>query len=177
MDQLHEELIHEDLTDRYRTHRCVDVCPWHRHAPGQCYSAARLGLPRRDGMIYLIEDNEALRRSLTECLQEVAGLQVGGACGTEGEAVHWLNRHGSRWRVAVVDLFLLEGSGLGVIARCRQRHPWQKMVVLTHYATPDIRRRALALGADAVFDKASELDAFFAYCAEHAGCELPALQG
>lgn len=127
-------------------------------------------------MIYLIEDNDALRRTLTEWLQDVAGLQVGGACGTESEAVHWLHHHGPRWRLAVVDLFLLEGSGLGVIARCRQRQPCQKMVVLTHYATPDIRRRALALGADAVFDKASELDAFFAYCAEHAGCQRPALQ-
>ena len=38
------------------------------------------------------------------------------------------------------------------------------MVVLTNYATSDIRRRSMALGADAVFDKSSELDELFAYC-------------
>jgi DNA-binding NarL/FixJ family response regulator len=38
------------------------------------------------------------------------------------------------------------------------------VVVLTNYATPDIRRRALALGADAVFDKTNELDKFLGYC-------------
>jgi CheY-like chemotaxis protein len=40
------------------------------------------------------------------------------------------------------------------------------MVVLTNYATPDIRKRALALGADAVFDKTLELEDFLAYCAD-----------
>ena len=61
-------------------------------------------------------------------------------------------------------MFLREGSGLGVLAGCRQREPHQKVVVLTNFATPDIRQRSLALGADAVFDKSNELDEFFAYC-------------
>lgn len=33
-------------------------------------------------------------------------------------------------------------------------------------ATPEVRRRVAELGADAVFDKTTELDALFAYCAE-----------
>ena len=48
--------------------------------------------------------------------------------------------------------------------RCADRKPSQKVVVLTNYATPDIRRRALAMGADAIFDKTLELDQFLAYC-------------
>ena len=40
------------------------------------------------------------------------------------------------------------------------------MVLLTNYATPEIRKRAMALGADAVFDKSSELDDLLAYCIE-----------
>ncbi len=50
------------------------------------------------------------------------------------------------------------------MAGCRKRGPYQKVVVLTNYATSDIRRRSMALGADAVFDKSSELDELFAYC-------------
>lgn len=121
-------------------------------------------------MIYLVEDNEALRTSLIAMLREFAGLEVSGSSGTEQEATDWLQAHGQQWRLAVVDLFLLQGSGLGVVSGFRQRQPWQKMVVLTNYATPDIRRRSLALGADAVFDKGRELDEFLAYCGRHAGC-------
>ena len=119
-------------------------------------------------MIYLVEDNDALRRSLIAMLTEGAQLPVCGWSSTEQEATEWLQQHRSQWRLAVVDLFLLQGSGLGVVSQLREREPWQKMVVLTNYATPDIRRRALALGADAVFDKAKEMDAFLDYCRQAA---------
>lgn len=119
-------------------------------------------------MIYLVEDNDALRHSLVAMLREFAQLDVSGSSGTEQEATDWLQAHGPHWRLAVVDLFLLQGSGLGVVSSFRSRQPWQKMVVLTNYATPDIRRRSLALGADAVFDKGRELDHFLAYCSAHA---------
>lgn len=117
-------------------------------------------------MIYLVEDNAALRSSLIAMLKEFAHLEVSDSSGTEQEATAWLQRHGEQWRLAVVDLFLLQGSGLGVVSSLRERRPWQKIVVLTNYATPDIRRRSLALGADAVFDKGQELDDFFAFCSE-----------
>ena len=48
--------------------------------------------------------------------------------------------------------------------RCRQRELYQKVVVLTNYATPDIRQRAMALGADAVFDKSTELEELIESC-------------
>ena len=124
-------------------------------------------------MIYLVEDNEALRSSLIAMLGEFAQLDVSGSSGTEQEATDWLRRHGPQWRLAVVDLFLLQGSGLGVVSSFREREPWQKIVVLTNYATPDIRRRSLALGADAVFDKGKELDAFLAYCGQMAPDATP----
>jgi len=39
-------------------------------------------------------------------------------------------------------------------------------VVLSNFATPEIRRRALALGAARVFDKSRDLDALIDYCDE-----------
>jgi DNA-binding NarL/FixJ family response regulator len=115
-------------------------------------------------MIYLVEDNDVVRDSLASMLQEVANVKVAGAASNELDATEWLLGHPDEWQMAVVDLFLLQGSGLGVLASCAKRKPTQKVVVLTNYATPDIRRRALALGADAVFDKTQELDKFLAYC-------------
>ena len=40
----------------------------------------------------------------------------------EKEAKAWLVT-GSRWHMAVIDLFLLDGSGLGVLAAMRSREP------------------------------------------------------
>ncbi|MDO9277865.1 MAG: response regulator [Polaromonas sp.] len=115
-------------------------------------------------MIYLVEDNDVVRDSIASMLKEIANVKVAGVASTEAEATEWLLGHPDGWQMAVVDLFLLQGSGLGILTRCANRKPSQKVVVLTNYATPDIRRRALALGADAVFDKTNELDKFLGYC-------------
>lgn len=115
---------------------------------------------------YLAEDNETILQNLIESLQEIATVKITGHGATEAEATCWLNLHDGQWHLAIVDLFLKEGSGLGVLAGCRNREDYQKVVVLTNYATPEIRRRALQLGADAVFDKSSELDELFDYCIE-----------
>ncbi|MEO8020343.1 response regulator [Polaromonas sp.] len=113
---------------------------------------------------YLVEDNQTILENLIETLEEIASVTVIGHAATESEARRWLSLHDGQWQLAVVDMFLREGSGLGVLAGCRQREPHQKVVVLTNFATPDIRQRSMALGADAVFDKSNELDEFFAYC-------------
>ncbi|HQR99409.1 MAG TPA: response regulator [Polaromonas sp.] len=115
---------------------------------------------------YLAEDNKIIRDNLIDTLEEIAHVKVVAHAVTQAEASHWLTLHDGTWHLAIVDLFLKEGSGLGVLAGCRNREPYQKVVVLTNYATPEIRRRAAELGADAVFDKTTELDALLAYCAE-----------
>ena len=43
--------------------------------------------------------------------------------------------------------------------------PDARRVVLTNYATPDMRRRCAELGAHRVFDKSAELEELLAYCA------------
>jgi len=115
---------------------------------------------------YLAEDNETVLENLIEALQEICAVTVTGFGTTQAEASRWLTLHDGEWHLAIVDLFLKEGSGLGVLAGCRNREPYQKVVVLTNYATREIRRRSAELGADAVFDKSSELEGLFAYCIE-----------
>jgi len=113
---------------------------------------------------YLAEDNETIRENLIETLQEIADVSVVAHSATQAETSQWLTTHHGTWHLAIVGLYLKGGSGLGVLAGCRHREPYQKVVILTNYATPEIRRRAAALGADAVFDKSTELDELFAYC-------------
>lgn len=114
--------------------------------------------------VFLVEDNALIRENLVVALEELADMRVVAWAETEGQAATWLRSHPADWQVAVIDLFLRAGSGLGVLRACRHRGPRQRAVVLTNYADVDIRAQCLALGADAVFDKSTELDDFLAFC-------------
>ena len=115
---------------------------------------------------YLAEDNQTILDNLIATLEEIADVKIAAHAATQAEATRWLTLQDGSWHLAIVDLFLKEGSGLGVLSGCRNREPYQKVVVLTNYATPAIRSRACDLGADAVFDKSTELDALYAFCIE-----------
>jgi len=114
--------------------------------------------------VFLVEDSKTIRDNLVPTLKDLAQADVIGVAEGEHEAASWLGDAPDGWDLAVVDLFLKEGSGLGVLRRLQNRLPRQRAVVLTNYPTESIRMRSLALGADAVFDKSTELDAFFEFC-------------
>jgi DNA-binding NarL/FixJ family response regulator len=113
---------------------------------------------------YIVEDNTTIRENLIGALEELASIDSLGWAETENDARRWLADHGRGWDLAIVDLFLKQGSGLGVLEACRGRDCGQRVVVLSNYATPDMRRRCEQLGADAVFDKSNEIDALVEYC-------------
>ena len=96
---------------------------------------------------YIVEDSATIRENLISALEEIASVKVVGFAETESEASRWLSDNNGVWQLAIVDLFLKEGSGLGVLRNCRNRADYQKMIVLTNYATKDIRERCGELGA------------------------------
>ena len=79
--------------------------------------------------------------------------------------------HG-QWRLIVVDLFLAAGSGLDVLQAAQGRASGRRAVVLSNYATPDVRMRCAQLGVDAVFDKSNEIDALVDYCVQHSATPM-----
>jgi len=111
----------------------------------------------------LVEDNNTIRETLVPALSELAKAEVVAVAATAATAREAVERRDD-WQLIVVDLFLAAGSGLEVIEAVRHRRAGQSVFVLSNYATADMRRRCLALGADAVFDKSTELDAFFERC-------------
>ncbi|HUR89541.1 MAG TPA: response regulator [Ramlibacter sp.] len=113
---------------------------------------------------YIVEDNATIRENLIGTLEELASIESLGWAETEIDATKWLAEHTHGWELAIVDLFLKQGSGLGVIEACRSRDAAQRVVVLSNYATADMRKRCIELGADAVFDKSNEIDALVEYC-------------
>ncbi|MGA8784414.1 MAG: response regulator [Polaromonas sp.] len=113
---------------------------------------------------YIVEDNPTIRENLIGTLEELAGVITVGTADTENDGKAWLADNRDEWDLAIVDLFLKQGSGLGVLASCQDRPSRQKVVVLSNYATADIRQRCAQLGVDAVFDKSNEIDALVDYC-------------
>lgn len=125
---------------------------------------------------YIVEDNATIRENLIGTLEELADVEAVGMAETEDEGKDWLSTNAGEWDLAIVDLFLRQGSGLGVLAACRNRNAGQKMVVLSNYATPDVRMRCAQLGVDAVFDKSNEIDALVDYCIEHSSQQAASRQ-
>lgn len=113
---------------------------------------------------FIVEDSATIRHYLVETLHELAMVEAVGVAETEQEGRRWLERHCEEWDVAIVDLFLRHGSGLNILAAFPQHHDRQKVVVLSNFATADIRARCAQLGADAVFDKSTEIEELVNYC-------------
>lgn len=114
--------------------------------------------------IYLVEDNAIIRENLAAALEELADTILSGSAEGEKEAIAWLKTHPADWDLAIVDVFLKEGNGIGVVSAGKARRSDQKMVVLTNYASTGVRDQCLKLGADAVFDKSHDIDNLVDFC-------------
>ena len=129
---------------------------------------------------FLVEDKPEIRDTVVEAMEEVAPLKFVGHASSEAAARQWLRTFNDDWQLAIVDLFLSEGSGFGVLRDCQGRKPNQKVVVLTSYCHQNITDRCLQLGADRVFDKSADIEELVAYCKAHAdsldGLALPPSQ-
>ncbi|MFO1327359.1 MAG: response regulator transcription factor [Rubrivivax sp.] len=114
---------------------------------------------------FIVEDSAVIRQNLAATLHELLAVRCVGEAEDEASALDWV-RGDAAADLVIVDLFLRSGSGLEVLRQARRLRPQARLVVLSNYATPDMRRRCLQLGADRVFDKSAELDELLAYCEE-----------
>jgi DNA-binding NarL/FixJ family response regulator len=103
---------------------------------------------------YIVEDSRVIREDLIATLEELGPVEVVGTAEDESTAVRWLTQPSSEFDLVIIAL--------------QQR---RNLVVLSNYATQDIRHRCLALGADRVFDKSNEIEALITYCGRLAAGE------
>ena len=113
--------------------------------------------------LLLVEDLPQMQGVVMDLLATVGEFQLVKVVATEAEANLWLDENQGNWDLAVIDLILEQGTGLGVVARTRNRASG-KVVVLSDYATDGIRKHCIRLGADAAFQKGEDLQAFLAFC-------------
>ena len=114
---------------------------------------------------FIVEDSPVIRENLVAALEELVPLVVVGSADDEAGAVGWLTNAHNTCDIAIVDIFLRSGSGMGVLRALHAAQGAPERVVLTNYASPDLRRQCLALGASRVFDKSGEIDALVEHCA------------
>ena len=108
--------------------------------------------------IYIVEDSSIIRDNLTDALRESAPIEVVGCAEDERGAIAWLRDAGNECDLVIVDIFLKNGSGLGVLKAMGEIPDAPERIVLSNHATPEIRVKCQQLGAIKVFDKSNELD-------------------
>jgi len=95
--------------------------------------------------LFLVDDHEVVRRGLTELFDAEDDMEVVGEAGTAEQA---LTRVASaRPDVAVLDLRLPDGDGVGVCREIRSAHPEIQCVILTSYADDEAVFNAVMAGA------------------------------
>lgn len=102
---------------------------------------------------------------MADLLASIGDFAVAATVRTEAEALLWLAENPGGWDLAVVDLILEAGTGMGVVPKSRAAPGGGKVVVLSNYVSPAIEKHCLSLGADAVFHKTHDMERFIAYCA------------
>src|SRR5215471_8339428 len=118
---------------------------------------ARPTLTETDGVtslrVFLVEDSPSVRDRLNDFLAEPGKVEMIGFAVTEADAVRQLRTQSVD--VAIVDLNLKEGTGIGVIESVRAIHakPPPTIIVLTNYAFPEFEAACRERGADYFFDK------------------------
>lgn len=103
--------------------------------------------------VFLVEDLPRLRALLGDLLAGLGGFAIVGTATTEAEALAWLAANDGGWDLAIIDLVLEQGSGLGVVKRAASARDAGSVVVFSSYASPGIEQHCTRLGAHAIFDK------------------------
>jgi DNA-binding NtrC family response regulator len=97
---------------------------------------------REGGRVILIEDDQGLRESLVEYLEDKGFAVVGAADGDEG--LKWVDEDTA---AIVTDLKLPGMSGLDVLRRAKQLDPEIQVIIATGHATVDTAVAAMREGA------------------------------
>lgn len=111
---------------------------------------------------FVVEDSAVIRENLISALEELAPVEVVGCAEDEASAMTWLNSADNACDLVIIDIFLKQGSGLGVLRAMNDLS--RQRVVLSNYLSTEMRRKCLDFGAGAMFDKSNEFDELLAYC-------------
>ena len=110
--------------------------------------------------VLLVEDSIELQAMLQSMLSEIPSVEVVASVESEEDAVAFMRVDPTD--LAIVDLELRSGTGLGVLKKLQDDLDLTDrqigVVVFSNYSNLVIRHRCLSLGARAFFDKSFQID-------------------
>jgi two-component system response regulator DevR len=108
--------------------------------------------------LYYVEDSAELRSRIDRELAGIEGIDVLGHSERASEAIREIQR--CQPDIVVLDLQLLEGTGIDVLKAVRGDGERPSVIVLTNHADTTSREHSLKAGARYFFDKSTEFDQF-----------------
>lgn len=106
--------------------------------------------------IFLVDDSVFIRDRLKRLLADMSEVTVIGESGNAKEATETILKQ--KPDVVLLDIHLLDGSGIDVLQRLKQAKPAPAVIILTNYPYPQYRQKCLEAGADFFFVKSTEFD-------------------
>lgn len=104
--------------------------------------------------IFIVEDSSLMRARIAEAAMSVEGVQITGQAGDLNGVYSGIR--GTMPDALIVDIQLLDGSGLAVLKQIKSERPEIKSVVLSNSSTSQYRHVAFMAGADYFLDKSTE---------------------
>ena len=108
--------------------------------------------------VFIVEDSPLIYERIVENISALENVEVVGMADRETEAIAAVEKTAPD--IAFVDINLLEGNGLNVTREIRKKLSKARLriVIMTNFASPVLRRQSLALGADDFIDKSTEFE-------------------
>ncbi len=106
--------------------------------------------------VFLVDDSLVIRQRLKRMLADVQEVQVVGEAGEVQEAKDGILER--KPDVVLLDIHLLNGSGIDVLQSLKKAKPAPAVIILTNYPYPQYRQKCLEAGADFFFVKSTEFD-------------------
>jgi two-component system, NarL family, response regulator DevR len=110
--------------------------------------------PSAHNNVFIVEDSISIRERLAALLTEIEGVSVVGEADSPSAAVDGILR--MRPDSVVLDIHLVNGSGIEVLREVHPRIPGIVFIVLTSHPDPQYRRICMQAGASYFLDKNTE---------------------
>jgi DNA-binding NarL/FixJ family response regulator len=123
-----------------------------RHA----HHVSMLGWKEKSMKVFLVDDSLVIRQRLRRMVAEVNEVTVIGEAADAQEAISAIIEQ--KPDVVILDIHLLNGSGIDVLQKLKMATPDTAVIVLTNYPYPQYRQRCTEAGADFFFVKSTEFD-------------------
>lgn len=106
--------------------------------------------------VFVVDDSVIIRQRLKRVLADELEIQVIGEAGEAHAATIAILEQ--KPDVVLLDLHLLDGSGIDVLQDLKKEKPGPAVIILTDYPYPEYRQLCLEAGADFFFIKSTEID-------------------